>query len=86
MDNLKILIQSPDSDKIKITNSNLWSEVCTSRKDAEFWANHFSLRKVLFVMAQFDTTLLNKDNQKMHRRVYGVFVDMRKWEAENVQQ
>ncbi len=84
MDNLKILIQSPDSDKIKLVNSNLWSEVCTSRKDAEFWANHFSSRKVPFVMAQFDTTLLNKENQKMHRRVYGVFVDMRKWEAENV--
>jgi hypothetical protein len=84
MDNLKILIQSPDSDKIKITNSNLWSEVCKSRKDAEFWANHFSARKVPFVMAQFDVTLLNKNKQKMHRRVYGVFVDMSKWQAENV--
>lgn len=84
MDNIKILERSDLEKPITIKNSNLWSDVCFFRKDIDFWISHFKNRKVPFVAAQFDTTMLNAENKKMYRRVYGVFIDMRIWEKENV--
>lgn len=83
MDNLEVIQRSPSSEEIKLSNSNLWSEVCTKREDIIFWAEYFSKKNIPFVVAKFDTTVLNSKRQKMYRRVYGIFVDMKNWELED---
>ncbi len=84
MDNIKILERSDQSKPIKIKSSNLWSDVCFSKNDIQFWIDHFKNTRVPFVAAQFDTTMVNSQNQKMYRRVYGIFIDMKIWETKNV--
>lgn len=65
---------------VKLTDSNLWMEPSTKRIDADFWVERFKFQKIPFILAQYDTELTNEKNEKMYRRVYGLFIDMKAWE------
>ena len=86
MNNIKILDGGGENLKtVKLTDANLWMEPSTKREDAEFWVERFKGQKVPFVLAQYDTEMLNAKNEKMYRRVYGIFIDMKTWERKNAE-
>jgi len=86
MKNIKVLDTNnePLLKTIALRPSNLWSEPTTQREDQEFWVKRFKSQKIPFVLVQYDTELRNDENQKMYRRVYGIFIDMKSWENSNV--
>lgn len=65
---------------IKLVQYNLWMEPSPKRSDFDFWLKRFKDQKVPFCFVKFDTTLLNSMGEKMNRRVYGIFLDMKSWE------
>jgi hypothetical protein len=82
MNNLKIIDTNAKNalKTIKLTDSNLWMEPSTKKEDADFWVKRFKFQKVSFILAQYDTELMNEKNEKMYRKVYGLFIDMKTWE------
>lgn len=85
MINIKI-IASSENNKIKLTDANLWMEPTVKKEDTDFWIHRFKDQRIPFVLAQYDTELVNSQNEKMYRRVYGLFIDMKSWEAESAKQ
>jgi len=87
MNNFKILDTNtePNLKTIKLTDSNLWMEPSTKKEDAQFWVERFKDQKVPFILAQYDTEMMNDKNEKMYRRVYGIFIDMKNWERSNAE-
>lgn len=83
MNNVKILAGSEFLSKVKVTDSNLWMEPTTKKDDTSFWVERFTSQRLPFVLAQYDTELMNDKNEKMYRRVYGIFIDMKAWEKQN---
>lgn len=68
---------------IALREANLWMEPTTSKADTEFWVKRFKSEKIPFVLAKYDTELRNDKNEKMYRRVYGLFIDMKSWERQH---
>lgn len=85
MTNLKLITTNdePLLKTIAIRESNLWMEPSTKKGDFDFWVKRFKDQKVPFVLMQYDTEMLNDRNEKMYRRVYGLFIDMKTWEKKN---
>ena len=83
MTDVKILVGESNINLVKLTDSNLWMEPTTTKSDADFWIERFKSQKVPFVLAQYDTELMNEKKEKMYRRVYGLFIDMKAWERKN---
>ena len=65
---------------IKLVESNLWMDPTTKKEDLSFWVERFKDQRINFVLMQFDTELMNDKREKMYRKVYGLFIDMRSWE------
>ena len=82
MTNIQVLDTNnePNLKTIPLRESNLWMEPTTKREDTAFWVKRFKHEKVPFVLVQYDTELLNERKEKMYRRVYGIFIDMKSWE------
>lgn len=87
MNNIQILDSNenglPPLKTIALKESNLWMEPSTKKDDARFWIERFRSQRVPFIFAQYDTELINEKNEKMYRRVYGLFIDMKTWERKN---
>lgn len=87
MNNVKVLESNenglPPLKTIVIKEANLWMEPSTKRADTEFWTERFRSNRTPFILAQYDTEILNERNEKMYRRVYGIFIDMKAWERKN---
>lgn len=87
MNNIKIVETNengiPPLKTIKLVEANLWMEPSTKREDTKFWVERFRDQRVPFIVAQYDTELMNSKNEKMYRRVYGIFIDMKTWERKN---
>lgn len=88
MTNIKIITSSEENilKKVKLTDANLWMEPTIKKEDADFWIHRFKDQRIPYVLAQYDTELVNAQNEKMYRRVYGLFIDMKAWEAESAKQ
>lgn len=87
MNNIKIIDSNengvPPLKTVKLVEANLWMEPSTKRADTDFWIERFKSQRVPFILAQYDTEMLNAQNEKMYRRVYGIFIDMKTWEKKN---
>ena len=87
MNNIKVLDSNkngiPPLKTIAIKESNLWMEPTTKKSETDFWVERFRSQRIPFILAQYDTELLNEKNEKMYRRVYGIFIDMKTWEKKN---
>ena len=87
MNNVKILDSNengiPPLKTIALKEANLWMEPTTKKEETMFWVERFRSQRVPFILAQYDTEILNAKNEKMYRRVYGVFIDMKAWEKKN---
>lgn len=73
----------PNLKTIALRESNLWMEPTTIKSDTEFWVRRFKSEKIPFVLVKYDTELRNEKNEKMYRRVYGLFIDMKSWERQH---
>lgn len=87
MNNFKFLDtnQKPNLKTIKLVESNLWMEPTTKREDLDFWVKRFNEQNIPFVLMQFDTELMNEKREKMYRKVYGIFINMKSWEKQNAE-
>lgn len=87
MNNIKVLDSNengiPPLKTIAIKEANLWMEPTTKKSETDFWVERFRSQRIPFILAQYDTELLNERNEKMYRRVYGIFIDMKTWEKKN---
>ena len=87
MNNIKIIDSNengvPPLKTVKLVEANLWMEPSTKRADTDFWVERFKSQCVSFILAQYDTEMLNAQNEKMYRRVYGISIDMKTWEKKN---
>ena len=87
MNNIKVLDSNengvPGLKTIAIKKSNLWMEPTTDKNDTSFWVERLRSQRIPFILAQYDTEMLNDKKEKMYRRVYGIFIDMKSWEAKN---
>lgn len=66
MTDVKILVGESNINLVKLTDSNLWMEPTTTKSDADFWIERFKSQKVPFVLAQYDTELMNEKKEKMY--------------------
>jgi len=89
MNNIKVLDSNengvPPLKTIALKETNLWMEPTTKKEDAQFWIERFRSQRIPFIFAQYDTELITEKNEKMYRRVYGIFIDMRSWEKNHDQ-
>lgn len=87
MNNIKVLDSNENGisplKMIAIKEANLWMEPTTKKSETDFWVERFRSQRIPFILAQYDTELLNEKNEKMYRRVYGIFIDMKTWEKKN---
>lgn len=87
MNNIKVLDSNengiPPLKTIAIKEANLWMEPTTKKSETDFWVERFRSQRIPFILAQYDTELLNEKNEKMYRRVYGIFIDMKTWKKKN---
>lgn len=87
MNNIKVLDRNENGisplKMIAIKEANLWMEPTTKKSETDFWVERFRSQRIPFILAQYDTELLNEKNEKMYRRVYGIFIDMKTWEKKN---
>lgn len=80
------LIETGDEASLKtipLRQANLWMDPSPNKEDLRFWINRFRFKKVPFVLVQYDTEMLNANKEKMYRKVYGLFIDMKSWEAKD---
>ena len=75
----------PNLKTIALREANLWMEPTISKADTEFWVKRFKSEKIPFVLVKYDTELRNDKNEKMYRRVYGLFIDMKSWERQHAE-
>lgn len=85
MTNIQILDtnEEPNLKTIVLRESNLWMEPTTDKSETDFWTKRFKFQKIPFVLVQYDTEMLNSKKEKMYRKVYGIFIDMKNWEKKN---
>jgi hypothetical protein len=80
---IKIIDGDKNLKAVKLTETNLWMEPSTKLDDVLFWVERFKSQRVPYVIAQFDMEMRNKENKKMYRRVFGILIDMKRWENSN---
>jgi hypothetical protein len=84
MNNLEIIKTNDLKSSVALKDKNLWSEPFEKLEDANFWINSFTKKAIPYVLARFDIVVDNKEGKQMYRRLYGVFIDMRKFQEESV--